>query len=89
MQKAVDDQLALTVRKIQAKQGKPNWKGFVLKELIELFSDLEGKLFVQDEKGNVVKNKRGNPKVSPWKVMRYIGLIVARVAAAIALAKQA
>jgi hypothetical protein len=65
MQKAVDKQLEITVSRIQAKAGKPNWKNFVLRELIELFQDLEDKLFVQDENGNVVKNKRGNPKVSP------------------------
>lgn len=34
------------------------------------------RLFVQDANGNVVKNKRGNPKVSTWKVMWFIGLII-------------
>ena len=88
MQKAVDKQLEITLSRIQAKAGKPNWKNFVLRELMELFQDLEDKLFVQDANGNVVKNKRGNPKVSPWKVMRYLGLIISRVAAAVLLVRK-
>ena len=70
------------------KQSGGDVTSVIIAELLALLIGLEDKIFATNPDGTVALNNKGVPKISIWKVISNLSLIIGRVSAAIRYAKE-